>query len=334
MLRFARGESAAAGGSQGQYVICPSVRSRCRFNRMKGRRRTIALVYRVEAPGMIDGGGHGAAFRTIPDGVRSHGVIDMSFARIGPVIALSKSYQAGCLRLRVPRRMEGDRPCAVLINTSGGLAEGDRLNQRIGWEAGTRGAVSTQAAEKVYRALSEGCEIATRIDVAAGAQAEWLPQETILFDRARLSRDTQINLGADTSFLGVESIVLGRTAMNEQMRDGALSDSLRITREGRLIYADRLRLDGAVEQLMGRRTIGNGARAMAVILHVAAKAAVLLEPLRQALEHAGGLVAASAWNGILAVRMLAPDGATLRRDLVTALSVLRGGRPLPRVWSC
>jgi len=118
------------------------------------------------------------------------------------------------------------------------------------------------------------------------------------------------------------------------MQDGMLSDSLRIRREGKLIYADTLRLDGAVEQAVNRPAMGNGACAMAVILYVATGAAALLNPLRQVLDHAGGLVAASAWNGMLAVRMLASNGATLRRDIVAALSVLRDGRPLPRVWSC
>ncbi len=291
-------------------------------------------MYHVDQLGMMEGGGHGAAPRFIPQRVRSRGEIDMSFALNPRGTSLARSYQSGCLRLRVPRRMEGDRPCAVLINTSGGLAEGDQLRQRIAWDAGSRGIVSTQAAEKVYRALAQGCTIETGLTVADGAEAEWLPQETILFDRARLRRDTQVSMGADASFLGVEAIVLGRTAMNERMREGALSDSLRITRQGKLIYADTLRLDGAVDQLTTRRAIGNGGCAMAVILHVAAKAAALLDPLRQALEQAGGLAAASCWNGILAVRMLAPDGATLRRDLLTALAVLRSGRPLPRVWSC
>jgi len=291
-------------------------------------------VYRVDQLGMMEGASHGIAPRVIPQRVRSRGEIDMSFALNPQGTSLARSYQSGCLRLRVPRRMEGDRPCAVLINTSGGLAEGDQLCQRIAWDARSRGVVTTQAAEKVYRALAQGCAIETGITVADGAEAEWLPQETILFDRARLRRDTQVSIGADASFLGVEAIVLGRTAMNERMREGALSDSLRITREGKLIYADTLRLDGAVDQFMARRAIGNGGCAMAIILHVAAKAAALLEPLRQALEQAGGLAAASCWNGILAVRMLAPDGATLRRDLLTALAVLRGGRPLPRVWSC
>lgn len=258
----------------------------------------------------------------------------MSFAHSAGSTKLARSYQSGCLRLRVPRRMEASRPCAVLINTSGGLAEGDVLQQRLSWDAGSRGVVTTQAAEKVYRALAHGCTIETRIEVAQGAEAEWLPQETILFDRARLRRDTCINLDADSSFLGVEAIVLGRTAMDERMREGALRDSLRISRGGRLIYADVLDLRGAIDGMMGRGAIGNGGCAMAVILHVASKASAALQSLREALAGAASLAAASCWNGTLAARLVAPDGATLRRDLVTALAVLRGGRALPRVWSC
>lgn len=258
----------------------------------------------------------------------------MSFAQRGGPATLDRSYQAGCLRLRLPRRADGDRPCAILINTSGGLAEGDRLRQRFEWEAASSGTVTTQAAEKIYRALSEGCSIRTDIVVARDADAEWLPQETILFDRARLDRDTRITLAEDSHFLGVEAITLGRTAMSEQMRSGMLRDSLRIIRAGRLIYADRLQLDGNIDALMERRAIANGARAIAVILCVGVSAAAMLAPLRDALANAASLFAASCWNGVLAARMLAPDGATLRRDLVRALSVLRDGRALPRVWSC
>jgi urease accessory protein len=291
-------------------------------------------VYRGDYPGSVPAGRHLPVIETIPGRVRSHGVIDMSFVQSHGSTALARSYQAGCLRMRVPRRAEVDRPCAVLINTSGGLAEGDVLRQRLVWDARSKAVVTTQAAEKVYRALENGCSIETHIEVAQGAEAEWLPQETILFDRARLRRDTRIELHAEASFLGVEAIVLGRTAMNERMREGMLRDGLRIRRDGKLIYADVLDLDGEIESLMRRRTIGNGGCAMAVILHVAAKAATLLDPLREALAGAASLVAASSWNGILAARLVAPDGATLRRDVMMALAVLRGRRPLPRVWSC
>jgi urease accessory protein len=37
---------------------------------------------------------------------------------------------------------------------------------------------------------------------------------------------------------------------------------------------------------------------------------------------------------MLVVRLLARDGALLRHDMLRALAALRGGLPLPRVWSC
>jgi urease accessory protein len=291
-------------------------------------------VYRGNHVGLAEAGDRTSERHGIPDRVRSRGEIDMSFAATAGATAISRSYQSGCLRLRVPRRMELDRPCAVLINTSGGIAEGDILQQRLVWEAKSRAAVTTQAAEKVYRALLRGATIETRIEVASGAQAEWLPQETILFGRARLRRDTRVNLTGDASFLGVEAVVLGRTAMDERMRSGALRDAIRITREGRLIYADALELGGDINTMMERRAIAHGGCAMAVILHIAAKAGELLEAVRDALAGAASLVAASSWNGILAMRLIARDGSALRRDLLTALAVLRGGRPMPRVWNC
>ncbi|MFT3964733.1 MAG: urease accessory protein UreD [Sphingobium sp.] len=271
----------------------------------------------------------------VPQYLRSQGRLDLSFKRRDGATAIGRAYQAGCIRMRLPRREHADEaPCAVLINTAGGVAEGDRIEQSIQWDAGTCATVTTQAAEKVYRALAHGSEIETRIEVGRGAEAEWLPQETILFDGARLRREARIILDEDVSFLGVEAIVLGRAAMGETMRSGCLRDRLRIWRAGELVYADTLALDADVEALMARAALGGGAGAMAVLVHASARAASLIDPVREALGSAHGRAAASAWNGLLAVRLLAPDGETLRRDVATALAVLRGQRSLPRVWRC
>lgn len=268
----------------------------------------------------------------VPNMLRSEGALDLSFRRRENGTAVARAYQAGCLRMR--RVNDGEHACAVLINTAGGVAEGDRLDQRIAWEEGATATVTTQAAEKIYRALSAGCTISTRLTVARGSRAEWLPQETILFDAFRLRREARIILADDVTFLGVEALVLGRAAMGETVRQGGLRDRMRIWRGGRLIYADTLSLDGDVAALMNRAAIGNGARAMGVIVHASAEAEALRDPVREALAHATGLAAASCWNGLLAVRLLAPDGETLRRDIALALAVLREGRPLPRVWRC
>lgn len=270
----------------------------------------------------------------LPQSVRSQGTLSVGFERRGDATMMRHSYQSGCLRVRLPRRVEGDRPCAIVLNTAGGLADGDSIAQDLRWGAGTRATVTTQAAEKVYRALSAGCRIKTRIDVGSGADAEWLPQETILFDRARLARDARIMLADDVSFLGLEAVVLGRAAMGERITRGRLGDRMRIYRSGRLIYADALEISGDIDALMRRAAIADGAGAMAVIVHASPRAKSLLGPVRDALACPHGHAAASSWNGLLAVRLLAADGAALRADIVAALSALRGGRPLPRVWRC
>lgn len=276
-----------------------------------------------------------AAPHFVPDSGRSQGVLDLSFRKRSNVMTLDRTYQSGCLRMRLPRREHAaEAPCAVLINTAGGVAEGDRLDQQIEWGTDTVATVTTQAAEKIYRALTKGSAISTRLTVAPGASAEWLPQETILFDQARLRRDARIVLEGDVTFLGLEAVVLGRTAMGETVRQGSLRDRMRIWRNGRLIYADTLALDGDIAALMQRSAIGNGAKGMAVIVHASAQAKTLLGPVRDALGGAEGLTAASTWNGLLAVRLLAPDGETLRHDVALALAALREGRPLPRVWRC
>jgi len=227
-------------------------------------------------------------------------------------------------------------PTAIVLNTAGGIAGGDSLRQSFRWESGARAVVTTQAAEKVYRKLA-GLPAATSdtmLHVGPGAYAEWLPQEAILFNDSHLRREARVLLDAQASFLGVEAVIFGRAAMGEAVRVGSLTDRMRIWRDGRLVYADALQLGGEVDQLLHRAAIGSGMRAMAVIVHCAPGAPALLEALRASLAGAKGRAAASAWNGLLAVRLLAPDGESLRHDIAAALAVLRKGRPLPRVWRC
>ena len=208
--------------------------------------------------------------------------------------------------MRLPRPEQvGEPPCATLINTAGGVAEGDRLDIAIEWEDEAVATATTQAAEKVYRALLDDSRIAMRMQVGRGASAEWLPQETILFDGARLRRETRVLLDEQASFLGLESWVLGRKAMGETMRSGSLDDRLRIWRGGRLVYADALVLGGDIEALMRRAAVGGGAGAMAVLVHASEHADKLIAPVREAIAAARGRAAASTWNGLLAVRLLA-----------------------------
>lgn len=242
---------------------------------------------------------------------------------------LGRLYQDGCGKIRLPRDAHAKGLEAVLINSSGGLTGGDRMTWSAEVGAGARLTLCTQACEKVYRARDGVAEQRVSLALGDGASLDWLPQETILFDGGHLSRRLDAELGEGARLLAVEAVVLGRTAMDETVRSGRLHDRWRIRREGRLVFADDLRLDGSIAQIAARAPILAGRRAFASLLLVADDAARFLAPVRAAL---GGLGGASAFEGKLFARLAAPDGFTLREALLPALEVLRDGRPLPRVW--
>ena len=264
---------------------------------------------------------------------RATGELAVSVRRRGEVTALDGLRQAGCLKARFPRGAAPGWIDVVTVNTSGGVAAGDQLDSTFLVQAGARASVAAQAAERFYRALpsSAPSRVRTRITVESGAAIEWLPQETILFDRCALDRRLEVDLAPDAWFLGVESLVFGRTAMGEAVERAALRDLIRVRRGGRLLLHDAVRLDGEVSSALQRKAIAAGARALATLVHVAPDAETKLEAVRAALPDEAG---ASTWNGMLIVRILAATGAALRTTLSALLRVLRGDRPLPRVWMC
>lgn len=250
-------------------------------------------------------------------------------AEIGPGPARSRLLrlrQAGCLRLRFPRVVTGPVD-AVLVNTAGGLAGGDRLAQSFDLSAGAELSVVTQACERVYASLGADAEVSTRIDVGEGASLAWLPQETILFDRARLSRELHVDAAPTSRMLLCESVILGREAMGESLREASLRDRWRVRIGGRLVFADDLRLDGDVAARTAAPASLAGNRAFATIL------AFGIEPDMAALREAlGPLGGASRIGGLTVARLVAGSGMALRKRLVPALRHL-ASRPLPRLWS-
>lgn len=240
--------------------------------------------------------------------------------------------QAGCLKARFPRPVDAAWMDVVTLNTSGGIAGGDALDSAFAVGAGARVTIAAQAAERFYRALpgSAAASVRTRIALAEGGAAEWLPQDTILFDRCAVRRHLQVELAVDAWFLGVESLVFGRAAMGEVVEQAALRDVIEVRRGGRLLLQDAIRLEGEVAATLQRSAIADGARAVATIVHVAPDAEARLDSVRAASLECN----ASAWDGMLIVRMLAASGASLRAAVIAVLAVLREGRPLPRVWLC
>ena len=237
--------------------------------------------------------------------------------------------EEGSLRVRFPNACAGP-PEAVLVNTAGGMAGGDRFAVDLALDAGAQLAVTTAAAEKIYRSPGPEACLDVSATVKDGAALTWLPQETILFDRARLARTVTIALASGAKLLLAETIVFGRSAMGETVHEGSVIDRWRVRRDGRLIFAENLRLDGPVTDRLNEAAVAGGCIAVGTVL-IAPGNDATAAAVRAASGQFRGEVGISAWNGIALARLVAGDGAALRHDLVALLSAL-GRRALPRIW--
>ncbi len=239
-------------------------------------------------------------------------------------------HEAGSLRVRFPNAASKAVLDAVIVNTAGGMAGGDRFDVDVSVGAGARLTVTTAAAEKVYRSLGPDTEVGVKLDVGPGGALAWLPQETILFDQVRLRRTIDVDLAHDANLLLAEAIVFGRSAMGETVLRGHLFDRWRVRVGGALVFAETLRLDGAIAQHLARRAVAGDSVAIASAIKIPGDETGAAT-IRDLAKDFAGEVGVSAWNGLLVARLVAPDGAALRRDLIAVLTALNT-MPLPRLW--
>src|SRR3954468_5684080 len=260
---------------------------------------------------------------------RAVGRVVLSVKSVGGKTRRAHVDESGSLRVRCPGAPAQELE-AILINTAGGVAGGDELALDIAAGQGTRLVVTTAAAEKVYRTLGPDSVIDVKLNVAPGATLAWLPHETILFDRARLSRSIEADLAPDAQLFLAEAIVFGRSGMGEVVEEGALFDRWRVRRDGKLVYAEGVRLDGEIAQRLTETAVAKGGIAVATVLIIPGHEETV-QAIRALQDRFIGEVGASAWNGLAAVRLCAADGAALRHDLVHVMTALRG--ELPRIWT-
>ncbi|MCC8956595.1 urease accessory protein UreD [Bradyrhizobium sp. Pear77] len=293
---------------------------------------------------------------------RAQGAVRFGVHRKDGATRRGDLHESGSLRVRFPSP-EDDGLSAMFVNTAGGIAGGDRFEIAIAAGEGARLTLTTAAAEKVYRApaafssevdagsreenaskqneglersnwIAPGPAAAARLDIALkvadGAHLSWLPQETILFDRARIHRGFDIDLAEGASLLLCEIVVFGRAAMGETMRHGEFVDRWRMRRGGKLVFAETIRLDGEIGEKLAKSAIAGGGCAIGTALIVPGDEA-LVERIRAASDSFGAEVGISAWNGFAMARFCAQDAARLRADMMAVLG-RASAVPLPRLW--
>jgi urease accessory protein len=285
--------------------------------------------------------GVGAAYRAmdkpvcVPALQRSVGAVDLAVSRRNGSSTVRRAFQQGAMKVRFPSVEAGEPPEAVLINLAGGLTGGDRLEFGARLDARSSAVVTTQACERIYRSTGNDAAIVGRIRLDAETSLEWLPQATIFFDGARLTRETHVELAADARLLAVECVIFGRTARGESVASGALSDCWFVHRAGRLIHADRFSVSDDIQATLNSPSVLDGSRAMATLRYIAPDAEERIDHMRGLLadapEEYSTISAASAWDGMMLVRFAAADGYRLTREVGRVLCGFRR-KALPRVW--
>ncbi|WP_456657255.1 urease accessory protein UreD [Bradyrhizobium sp. JR3.5] len=263
----------------------------------------------------------------------------MVFSGAASDTEISDIYQKFPMAIAFPN--VDDHRCkeAVLINTSGGVAGGDEIRVDVVAQGNASVVVTTQAAEKVYRALDRPARILTRLRAEGAARLAWLPQEAIVFNQARIARQTEIDVSSGTELIALEWLVLGRIESGEEVLGGHLLDNWRIRVDGRLVWADGFLASDQVFPQLRKTALLATWKAIATMIYFGPRPESRLERLREigaSLECACGVTIVGA---IIVIRVAAISGADLRRGLRRFLDQLNhelGSGPfgVPKMWSC
>lgn len=248
-------------------------------------------------------------------------------------------YQKSPTRVLFPQTGDGRAREAVLVNTSGGVAGGDCLQSTVTALNEASIAITTQAAEKIYGAINESAHITTTLILRDAAKVAWLPQETIVFNRARVHRETQIEVSSGTQLLALEWIVLGRAAHGEKVSAGSISDSFRVRKNGRLVWADTFHVAEDSFPHVSRKALLSDSTAIATLVYFGPDLEAPLQVIRDASSSPLFSCGATLVGGLLVARMAAKCSFELKtglRDLLQALGKQFAFGPfqVPKMWSC
>jgi urease accessory protein len=270
---------------------------------------------------------------------RAKGSCSVVFAGAEKGTRIVDVFQRAPIRIMFPRTDLGSAEEAVMVNTAGGIAGGDQLEVCVTALANASIAVTSQAAEKVYRSLDAPARIATKLKVCETAKLAWLPQETIVFNWARLSRTTEIEVSCGTELLALEWLVLGRAARGEEMVGGYITDGWRVKKNGRLIWADSFRVTDEIFPQLHRNALLSSCKAVGTLIYFGPCLDLRLESFRNIVRSVNCHCAATSIRELIIMRFAAKVPSDLRLGLRSALQQLSqelgpGPFRIPKMWSC
>lgn len=262
--------------------------------------------------------------------VRVVGGVAARFVRDGDATRVQRLGERGGYRLAQPD-CRADPKELLLVNTGGGVAGGDRVELRYAIGEGGDVLHTTSSAERIYRSAGDQSRVDIHLDLAPRSRLDWLPHQTIVYAGAALERSIAVDMDASSQLLIVEVLSFGRPGSRERDLVTSISDQWRIRRNGKLIFAEALKLDHPLAGLLARPAVGGNARASALVLLAAPDGSSLVDAVRASIADTPDS-GVSCWRGLVAVRMLALDAGDLVRRIGRVITIL-SGRPLPRAWA-
>jgi len=248
---------------------------------------------------------------------------------------LSRREHFGPLRVQRAFYPELAGTChTYLVHPPGGVVGGDELDIRIEVERGAHSLLTTPAATKFYR--SDG-RVARQHQQATLRQStlEWLPQETIFFPGAKARSTTRIDLTDGARFIGWEIPCLGLPARAEYFDTGQLALDLELWRDGRPLFVDRLRIDGASVARRAKCDLA-GHHAIGTLLAYPADPAILT--LAREVIGDQPNAAATLVDCVLMCRALGDQAEFVKRMFIALWQAIRPQllgceAVLPRIWA-
>jgi urease accessory protein len=169
----------------------------------------------------------------------------LEYALRGERTVLSRREHSGPLVVQKTLYPEGGAVChSIVLHPPGGIAGGDRLALEVRLGEGSAALLTTPGAGKWYKSTGAAAHVAQRFDLARGAVLEWLPQPSIIFDRARAEAKTEIFLEQDALYIGWDITFMGRTASGERFNSGELRQRTEVWQQGRRLWSEYARLAG------------------------------------------------------------------------------------------
>ena len=248
-------------------------------------------------------------------------------------------YQSDPIRVLFPNVSSEEIKQGIIVTTSGGLVGGDKISLALTFGEKTSAMIMAQAAEKVYGSSEATCLMEVDLEANTHAWAEYLPQETILFDNARLNRTTRIRAAAGSQVLAGEIIVFGRKGSGETFSSGYLRDSWEVWRDNKLVWIDALLLEKNIPRVFNHPACLKNINGVATIVFISDNVGTYLDYARNLIKDPEENIrmSVSVTNGVLIARFMGEDPLNLRNAFGNFWQNFRHHaaslpNSLPRLW--